>query len=47
MSAPLPVIVLKDESINQLDLVSIKEGMKSQKQVQKSKSIPFLSYHWI
>ena len=28
MSAPLPVVVLKDESINQLDLMSTKEGFK-------------------
>ena len=28
MSAPLPVVVLKDESINQLDLISTKEGFQ-------------------
>ena len=28
MSAPLPVVVLKDESINQLDLMSTKEGFQ-------------------
>lgn len=45
MSAPLPVILLKDESINHLYLISIKEGIqrasrKSQKQITEKQVHP-------